>query len=226
MSQPIPPEPTPGAPAAPPATPPAPSPAPPVTPPAPTGTTSGQDPNAPVDIASLPANVQNLIKSIRAEAAKNRTDPKVAAEAARREVAAQVAKALGMPGTEPPTPDQLARQVEAAQDAAWKATVELAVHRQAGTHATALLDSVEVLNAIDAIDAEPGTPEFDTALATTVQEAMTKRNLTAGQPPAPTGPRPDPTQGSRGTPPANRPTSLTQAYSAHFAAKAAGARGR
>jgi hypothetical protein len=119
-----------------------------------------------------------------------------------------VAKALGLPGNEPPSPDQLMQQLEAAQDAAWKATTELAVHRLT-PHAATLLDSVEFLNAVDAIEAEDGTPEFDTALARTVEDFIARRNLGAGQ--APAGPRPDPSQGARGNAPADLATLIAAA---------------
>jgi hypothetical protein len=156
---------------------------------------------------------------------KARTNARTAAaQQAQQDLAAKLAPILGLGGQQL-TPEQL---IEQAQDAAYRATVQLAAHRHAGDHAQTLLDSVAFLTALDDIEDEPGTPEFDAALEAKIREAMAARNLTAGQGPATTppgqgsGPRPDPTQGTRGTPPAARPTSLTQALSNHYAAKAAG----
>lgn len=222
MSQPA--EPTPAAPTNP--TPPAST-----VPAAPTPTTppSGPAPTEPApttafDPKSLPPEAQAWLKQQVSDADhKARTNARTAAaQQAKQELTAQLAPILGL-GGEQLTPEQL---VEQAQDQAFRSTVDLALHRIAGGHATTLRDSVTFLTALDDIDAELGTPEFDTALEAKIREAMTARNLTAGQPPAtpgqPPGPRPDPTQGTRGTPPAGRPTSLTQALGAHYAAKAAG----
>ena len=84
-------------------------------PPTPTGAPAGHGDT--VDIASLPEPVQKIIRDARAEASKARTTAKAnAADEARKELAAQVAKALGIQvGDEPPDPAQLAAQVEAAK---------------------------------------------------------------------------------------------------------------
>jgi len=209
-------EPTPGAtaPAPAPQSTPAPQPAPP----------SGPDPNEPVDVAGLPANVQNLIKTLRDEAAKSRTDAKATAAAARNDIVTQVAKALGLQGDQA-TPEQLAAQLEAARDGQWATAVENQVLRLAPSADVAekLLDSRKFIDSLDdLVDLDPWSDEFRTQLQAKVQEAAAKYT-TAPAPGAPNGPRPDPSQGPRGAAPAARPTSLTQALKAHYAAKGAGA---
>lgn len=184
------------------------------------------DANTPVDVSSLPANVQNLISALRGEAAKSRTEAKATADTARKEMAAQVAKALGLAGDEPPDPAELARQLEQDRDRAWTYAVELELYRTVGPDAAVrLIDSLSFLNSLDELsELHPNSPEFKEQLKTKAQEAAAKLAAPpAGQAPA-TGPRPDPSQGTRGTPPVSRPTSITQALNAHYAAKAAGRR--
>lgn len=174
------------------------------------------------DIASLPEWAQKQIRDARAEAAKSRTTAKqTAAEEARQQTLAQVAKALGLGDSdEPLTADEVASQIEAAQGAAWQAGVELNVYRLAptlGANADALLDSLKFIDSLqDLVDEDPRSPEFATALTAKVQAALDANpNLrTAGQ--APAAPRPDPSQGSRGTPPARFSGSLTDALKAHY----------
>lgn len=211
-------EPTPGAPAT------APNPQAPPTPAAPPATPPAQ---AAEDVASLPDWAQKMIRDTRAEAAKARTDAKAAAAAdARKAVLDEFAQKLGFAGDNPPDPAELASQAGAAREAAWSYAVELEVIRATGDPGAAakLLDSVSFLDSLDEmVDLNPSSTEFKDGLKTKVQEALAKLPAPpAGQ--APNGPRPDPTQGTRGTPPANRPTSLTQALNAHYAAKAAGRR--
>lgn len=213
-------EPTPGAPAVP-----APSqaPAPAGTPPAPPSTAPGPDPSEPVDVTGLPANVQKLIKTLRDENAKSRTDSKGAAALARKEMAAQVAKALGLGGDEPLTPEQLSAQLEQARDAQWAAAVELQLLRHAPSAEVAekLLDSRSFIDSLDDLaELDPNSAEFKTALQAKVQEAAAK--YPASTPPAPgatNGPRPDPSQGTRGTPATARPTSLGEAVRQHYASR-------
>ena len=208
------PEPTPGAPA----TEPTPTPATAVVPPAPS--------TPPEDITALPEWAQKALRDARNEAAKSRTTAKqTAAEEARQEILAQVAKSLGMGKEgEPVDPAALTAQIEQAQNAAWVSGVELQVHRAAaalGADAEALLDSNTFRDMLDdLVDADPRSPEFAEALKAKVQEALEKhpkKYATSGQEPAaPTGPRPDPSQGARGKPPAARPGSLSEAIGRHY----------
>lgn len=211
-------QPTPGAPADPatpptPAAPPAPAPSAPPTP-APT-------PAAPFDPASLSPEAQTYLKSqIDAADLKARTGSKAnAAAEAQREIAAKVAKALGIASDEPPDPAVLLEQVEQARNAAWASAVELQVHRMAsaaGADPEKLLDSRAFIDSLDAlVDLDPNGEEFRTALKAKVQEAAAKYPAAPG---APNGPRPDPSQGARGNA-QTRPTSLGQALAAHYAAK-------
>lgn len=227
MSQPV--EPTPAAPANPPAPQPPAAPAPSPTPTPPPAAPAAAPAAPAFDPSTLTPEAQAYVQQQVSNADhKARTNARTAAAAqAQQELAAKLAPILGLGGQQL-TPDQL---IEQAQDAAYRATVQLAAHRHAGDHATSLLDSVAFLQALDDIEADLGTPEFDTALEAKIREQMAARNLTPGQPsgqsaPAPpgqpAGPRPDPSQGTRGTPPATRPTSITQALNAHYAAKAAG----
>src|SRR5215510_6655608 len=117
MGQPT--EPTPGAPAPAP-TPPAPTPPAPAAPPAPAPVPAPM----PFDPASLSPEAQAYLKSqIDAADLKARTGSKAnAAAEARQEIAAAVAKALGL--TEEVDPAALADQVQQARDAAWVTSVE------------------------------------------------------------------------------------------------------
>jgi hypothetical protein len=204
------PTPTPGAPADPTTQPPAAPPTPRPTPPAPS-------PSDPVDVDSLPANVQAMIKKLRDENAKNRIDPKAAAEEARKQLAADVAKALGL-ADEEPDPAELAEQIEQAQNKAWSAHVELQVYKLApslGADGDALLDSLAFINSLDdLVDMDPRSAEFKEAIKAKVQEAAAKYPAKTGQAPA-NGPRPDPSQGGRGGAPA-RTGNLSQAIAAHY----------
>ncbi|MES2211206.1 MAG: hypothetical protein V4515_13660 [Chloroflexota bacterium] len=195
------------------------TPAPPPAPPAP----------APFDVNALPPEVQAYIKSqVDAADLKARTGSKAnAAAEARKELTAQIATALGLAGDEPPDPAALTAHLEAARDAAWASGVELQVFRIAGplgANPDSLLDSRAFIASLDdLVDLDPNSAEFRTALQAKVQEAAAKHPATtpaSGQ--APSGLRPDPSQGPRGTPPAPRPTSLTQAYRAHYETKRAG----
>src|SRR5258706_8218873 len=132
------------------------------------------------DITSLPDWAQKQIRDARAEAAKARTSAKqTAAETARQETLAQVAKALGMGKEgEPVDPAALTAQIEAAQNAAWVSSVELQVHRAAaalGADPEALLDSNAFRDTLDdLVDDDPRSADFATALQTKVQEALAK----------------------------------------------------
>lgn len=209
---------------------------PPVDPPPPSAAppSAGQPPAAAAaaaepqeDISTLPDWAQKAIREARAEAGKARTTAKQnAADQARAEVTAQIAKALGLAQDDPVDPAALTAQIEQAQGNAWRSAVELQVYRLAGQHGAnpeALLDSLKFVDSLEELVAvDPRSPEFATALATKVQEAVAANPgyKAAGQAPAaPTAPRPDPSQGSRGgTPTPTRGRSLTDAIRAHYGA--------
>lgn len=214
MTAPI--EPTPGAPAVEPT----PNAAPVFTPPKPEPPRA--EPQAPAeDIAELPDWAQKALRDARADAAKSRTTAKqTAADEARQELTAQIAKALGLAEDEEVDPAALTGQIEQAQAAAWRSGVELQVHRVAsrlGGNADALLDSLSFIDSLDdLVDADPRSAEFTAQLEAKVQAALEKNQnyrATGQAPAAPSAPRPDPSQGARGASPAARPTSLFDAIS-------------
>jgi hypothetical protein len=205
-----------------------PDPAPPASNPAPQPTadpTSGQDPNEPVDVSKLPANVQNLISQLRKDAAKNRTDPKTAAEQAKTELAQQIGKALGLvSGDEPPDPAVLTEQIEHFQAAAWRNGVELTVHRMAaqmGADPESLLDSNAFIDSLDDLtEADPRSADFRTALEAKVKAAVERnpRKYAAATAAAVRTPAPDPSQGRGGK---NEPVDFRKASKDEVAAELA-----
>lgn len=160
----------------------------------------------------LPPWAQRELKKLRDEAASNRVKAKEAADAAgkaveqmRAEQEAQrlaLGKALGLVKDEPPTAEELTKQLQASQaerDAertrARQAAVELAVFRAAGTlgaDGSALLDSRSFAGTLADLDpADAGFGERVAAAITAAVEAQPKYKLT---PPAPAEPpRPQPT---------------------------------
>lgn len=189
-----------------------PTPGAPVEPPAPTAVPA---PTTPIeDLASLPDWAQKQIRDARAEAGKARTEAKAnAAKEARQSLAAEVAKALGIAGDEPPDPAELTRQISIAQDQAWTAAVELNVLRVAGKHGgdpDSMLDSMKFIESLDDLaDVDPRSPEFREKLEAKVQAAAAKYPARSGTGQAST-PRPDPSQGAK--PPTRvRASSLTEA---------------
>lgn len=192
--------------------------------------TDDQAPGAPEqqndsqDITSLPDWAQKQIRDARAEAAKSRTTAKqTAAQEARQQTLAEVAKALGLGDDVDLSPEQMTEQISDAQTAAWLAVTEAQVWRIAGklgANAEALLDSRSFLDSLDELDGDnPRDPEFVAQLEAKVQAAVEKNThyRTAGQAPSGT-PKPDPSQGSRG-PAIERPTSLGDAIAKHMAAQ-------
>lgn len=183
------------------------------------------------EIASLPDWAQKALRDARAEAAKSRTTAKqTAADEARQELTAQIARALGLAPDDEVDPAELTSQIELAQSAAWRSGVELQVYRVAGKlggSADALLDSLSFIDSLDdLVDADPRSSEFATQLEAKVQAAL-ERNPSfraasqaqaAPTPPASANtPRPDPSQGARGPGAATRPNSIFDAVAAHLA---------
>jgi hypothetical protein len=171
-------EPAPGAPA------PTPTPQPP-TPPTPTPT-PGPDPNTPVDVASLPANVQNLIRTLREENGTRRTAAQTAEQAktaAEQRLAAMLKAAGFQPdGTAATDPEAAAARLTEERDQAkadaWESAVKLHIYGMAGrlnANAEALIDSVAFLDSLDdLVDKAPNSTEFKTSLEAKVQEAVTQ----------------------------------------------------
>lgn len=132
---------------------------------------SAVDPDAPVDIDKLPANVQNMIKGLRSEAANARTSAKSkAADQARTELMQQVSQALGL--SEPAAdPQQLSDQLASTQLAEAEARVELVVFRTAqrlGADADRLLDSRAFVEQVNDLPDE----QFDTKLQELIRSRL------------------------------------------------------
>jgi hypothetical protein len=138
-------------------------------------TEPGPDPNAPVDIESLPANVQNLIKKARSEAASARVTAKEkAAQEAREQLLGQIAEALGL--EEPPLdPAELAGQLESTRSDAAAARLELDVYRTAlklGADADKLLDSMAFRTAVDDLPDDLPDENFSDALKELIRQRV------------------------------------------------------
>lgn len=221
MGQPTPP--TPGAPADAPTPPTPPTPALPPTP--------GPDPTEPVDVAALPANVQNLIKSLRREAGDHRTGKTAAEQQAQQaqERLNAMLKAAGFnpDGTEDIDPEkataQLAERLEMAQNALWTYGVKSAMEGlgpATGANVPLVYDSQSFRDTLDdLLDGDPSTPEFRTVLEAKMREFVAANPAYAAQSggtPTGTAPRPDPSQGTRGGA-APYDGNLTKAIAQHYA---------
>src|SRR5690606_36565916 len=111
-----------------------------------------------------PAVLKGMIADLRRENGSARTNAKAqAADEARTALVQELGKALGLvkDGEQAPKPEELTAQVQAAQQAARAAQVELAVHRAASTHKadpSALLDSRAFLAKV--ADLDPTADDF------------------------------------------------------------------
>lgn len=220
--------PAPGAPTPPPAPgAPAPQPAP-----NPSPTPPGPDPGAPVDIASLPANVQKLIGDLRKENGSHRQGRTAAEETATHAQAQRdaVLKALGInpDGSDVDDPEaraaELAGRAEQAEARIWTLGVKGHVYDLAstvGANAKLVYNSNEFRDTLDdLVDEDPDTPEFRAALEQKMREFITANPEYAGTatatPGAPGAPRPDPSQGGRGQPGQMFSGSLTDAIKTYY----------
>ncbi|GAA0738737.1 hypothetical protein Drose_04220 [Dactylosporangium roseum] len=188
------------------------------------------------DIASLPDWAQKAIRDARNEAAKSRTTAKqTAADEARQQTLAQVAKALGLnpDGTELDDPAVLAEQYQQQmveyRNEAWGAAANLRLYQlgtELGANIAALTDSVSFMDSLDELtEMDPHSDEFADLLRSKVQAALERnqhyRAASQAQAASTTpqasanAPRPDPSQGARGVSAAARPSSLFDAISRH-----------
>ena len=148
------------------------------------------------EVSELPDWAQKIIKDARDDAAKARTGAKAtAAEEARKAMAEDIGRALGIITDETPaedklSPDQLKDLLAGERTTAKSARVELAVFKAAqgggGFNAAALLDSRAFLDSIK--DVDPGDAE---ALATKIAAAVEAQPWLAQQA-APSTPEPTP----------------------------------
>lgn len=188
---------TPAAPAQPvtPAPPAAPAPAAPATPVKP-------EPAAPVPAPATPEEtpeqkierLEAAVKAANAEAAKARTTAKQnAADEARKDLAQQIGKALGLVEDEQVDPAKLTEQLSAATTEAKQNAVALAVFHAAaaaGADATALLDSRSFMAKLATVD-----PADATAVTAAITEAV-QANQAFATATTPRLPAPNPALGS------------------------------
>ncbi|MCQ1575388.1 hypothetical protein [Streptomyces parvus] len=156
-----------------------------------------------------PARFEKLVENLRGD---------VAAEKAKREALEQKAKddqdtlmkrvatAFGLETDEakPPTPEELAKQLEEAQtrtkasdDRVRQTQVELAVYKTAARHGgdpDALLDSRSFANAIEKLD--PTAADFDEQVGKAVKTAVDSNKKLAAKVPQPKEPEPTPAGGA------------------------------
>lgn len=108
------------------------------------------------DLSRQPQWVQEMVSSLRREAGDARMNAKAgAAEEARKELANEVGKALGLVKDGEVDPKRLVADAEVARNEALNAQRELAVFRlsgKAGADPDALLDSNAFLRSIDGLD--------------------------------------------------------------------------
>lgn len=185
--------PAPGAPQEPAAAAPAPKPAPP-------------KPEAPAEpqanVWDDPAAAKAEIERLRKENGAARTNAKAqAADEARKELAQQIGKAIGLvKDDEPVDPAKLTEQLTTSQAETLQAKVALAVYQAAGAAGgdpVALLDSSSFQAKVKALD-----PSDVAGITAAIQEAV-QANPRLGAATGPTVPAPNPAQGSSGSGPAD-----------------------
>ena len=170
------------------------------TPPAPTNTPPAPaEPPKAADVASAanpwdsPEAARAEIEKLRRENGAARTNAKAqAAEEARKELAQQIGKAIGLV-EEVTDPAKLTEQLAASQTDAQRARVELAVFRSASAvngDPAALLDSTSFLKSLDGIDANDAA-----AVQAAISTAITA-NPRLGAAPQSRTPAPNPAQGA------------------------------
>lgn len=170
-----------------------PTPAEPAAPPSP----QAQPGSAEQKVEDLPDWAQKIIKDARDDAAKTRVNAKTAAaDEARKAMAEDIGRALGIitdatPPEDKLSPEELKNLLAGERTTAKGAKVELAVFKaaQAGGNfnVTALLDSRQFLDSIKDVDPSDGE-----ALATKIAEAVTAQPWLAAQMAAPPTPEPTP----------------------------------
>ena len=143
-----------------------------------------EPPKAPANPWDDPAAAEAEIKRLRQENGAARTNAKAAAaEEARKELAQQIGKALGLVADEPVDPAKLTEQLTATQAQAKQAALELAIYQSTpdATVAKALLDSRSFLAKVADLDPTDGV-----AIAAAVGEAVSENPALGKRAPAPT----------------------------------------
>jgi|GEM_PF-3086637 len=139
------------------------------------------------------AAIRNDFKAERAKRQAAETALSTSAEAARAELTASIAKALGLNKDETPDPVKLTEQLTTQTAEARQARVELAVYRAAGSIAdpSALLDSTSFLASLKDID-----PTDSAAVTAAITSAVASNPRLGAAPGTPRPPAPNPAQGS------------------------------
>lgn len=109
------------------------------------------------DLSQLaPDELARMVRDLRKENGANRTNAKQeAATSAKKELAQEVGKMLGLVDDDTADPDKLKNQLGTAQQKHRETAVELAVHQAASTHGadpSRLLDSRRFINAVHQLD--------------------------------------------------------------------------
>ncbi|MBH0241951.1 hypothetical protein I3W98_02880, partial [Streptomyces cavourensis] len=156
-----------------------------------------------------PARFEKLVENLRGDVAAEKAKREALEQKAKDDQAAfmkKVAVAFGLETDEakPPTPEELAKQLEEAQtrtkasdDRARQTQVELAVYKTAARHGgdpDALLDSRSFANAISKLD--PTAADFNEQVGQAVKTAVDSNKKLAAKAPEPKGPEPTPAGGA------------------------------
>lgn len=155
------------------------------------GTKPEATPSAQTDLATLPKDVQDLIKGLRDEAAGHRTGKQDATKTATDLKAKQdaILKALGLTPdgkAEPLTQDQIDAKIEEYQNEVWTTKVENVVLRIPGIDVSALWDSRKFIDSLDPFaDRDPRDAEFAKDLADHVTKYVKDNPQFAAKPAGP-----------------------------------------
>ncbi|MEU0589984.1 hypothetical protein [Streptomyces ardesiacus] len=156
-----------------------------------------------------PAKFERLVENLRGDVAAEKAKREALEKKAKDDqdtLMKRVAKAFGLETDEekPPTPEELAQQLEdargetkASREAARQTQVELAVYKTAGKHGgdpDALLDSRTFAKAIAKLD--PSAADFDEQVGKAVKTAVDGNSKLAAKTPEPKEPDPAPAGGA------------------------------
>lgn len=166
---------------------------PPVPTPPPAAEPKAAEPTPTANPWDDPKAAQAEIERLRRENGSARTNAKAAAaDEARKELAQQIGKALGLVADEPVDPAKLTEQLTQSQAQAKQAALELAIFKSSPDAATAaaLLDSRSFLEKVATLDAT------DTAALAAAVNAAVEANPRLVAAPEVRPPAPNPAQGS------------------------------
>lgn len=140
-----------------------------------TGQAPQVDENTPVDVSTLPPNVQKLIREARGEAAGNRKG-RTEAEQKYATTLDGIARALGLKGEDDrPDPERLAKELADRDSKLNQTLAENAILRNAPKvkgDPDALTDSTSFMTAMSKLD--PTAEDYDTKVRETIKDAVAK----------------------------------------------------